>query len=93
MGRRQRARTEPSGTWEARSGVQRGPPLAGSHNRPWGWANYFGLGYPRQTFRHLNHFVRYRLGMHLRRRSQRGWRAREGVSLYAHLDHLGLVSL
>jgi len=54
---------------------------------------YFGRGYPRQAFRHLNHFVRYRLGRPLRRRSQRGWRAREGVSLYAHLDHLGLVSL
>ena len=58
-----------------------------------GWANYFELGYPRNTFRHLNHFVRYRLGMHLRRRSQRGWRAREGVSLYAHLNYLGLVTL
>jgi hypothetical protein len=49
--------------------------------------------YPRQSFRHLNHFVRSRLGMHLRRRSQRGWRAREGVRLYAHLNHLGLVRL
>lgn len=58
-----------------------------------GWANYFGLGYPRQTFRHLNHFVRYRLGQHLRRRSQRGWRVRQGVSLYAHLEHLGLMAL
>ena len=70
------------------------PELIGRLNRHLrGWANYFGLGYPRGTFRHLNHFVRYRLGMHLRRRSQRGWRAREGVSLYAHLDHLGLVKL
>ena len=58
-----------------------------------GWANYFGLGFPRRTFRALNYFVRYRLKMHLRRRSQRGWRARPGVSLYAHLDHLGLVKL
>jgi RNA-directed DNA polymerase len=58
-----------------------------------GWANYFGLGYPRASFRHLNHFVRSRLGMHLRRRSQRGWRARKGISLYAPLDHLGLVNL
>jgi hypothetical protein len=33
------------------------------------------------------------LGRHLQRRSQRGWRVREGVSLYAHLDHLGLVAL
>jgi len=70
------------------------PELIGRLNRHLrGWANYFGLGYPRLSFRSLNHFVRYRLGMHLRRRSQRGWRARQGVSLYAHLDHLGLVSL
>jgi len=70
------------------------PELIGRVNRHRrGWANYFGLGYPRATFRHLNHFVRYRLGMHLRRRSQRGWRARQGISLYAHLNHLGLVNL
>lgn len=58
-----------------------------------GWANYFGLGYPRAAFRDLNHFVRSRLGKHLQRRSQRGWRARKGVSLYAHLQHLGLIAL
>lgn len=58
-----------------------------------GWANYFGLGYPRQTFRALNQFVRYRLGKHLQRRSQRGWRPRRGVSLSTHLEHLGLVAL
>jgi RNA-directed DNA polymerase len=70
------------------------PELMGRVNRQLrGWANYFGLGYPRKSFRHLNHFVRYRLGVHLRRRSQRGWRPRQGVSLYAHLQHLGLVRL
>jgi RNA-directed DNA polymerase len=58
-----------------------------------GWSKYFGLGYPRESFRDLNQFVRYRLGKHLRRRSQRGWRPRQGVSLYAHLEHLGLVAL
>jgi len=58
-----------------------------------GWANYFKLGYPRKTFKRLNHFVGYRLGKHLRRRSQRGWRARQGVSLYAHLQHMGLIQL
>jgi RNA-directed DNA polymerase len=58
-----------------------------------GWSNYFGLGYPRKAYRQLNHFVRYRLGKHLQRRSQRGWRARQGVSLYAHLEHLGLSAL
>ena len=58
-----------------------------------GWSNYFKLGYPRKAFRHINRFVRQRLGRHLRRRSQRGWRARPGVSLYAHLKHLGLKAL
>jgi hypothetical protein len=49
--------------------------------------------YPRKRFRDLNHFVRHRMGQHLRRRSQRGWRARPGVSLDAHLEHMGLVAL
>jgi RNA-directed DNA polymerase len=70
------------------------PELIGRLNRHLrGWARYFGLGYPRQTFRALNHFVRDRLGKHLHRRSQRGWRPRQGISVYAHLDHLGLLSL
>jgi RNA-directed DNA polymerase len=70
------------------------PELIGRLNRHLrGWANYFGLGYPRKPFRDINHFVRCRLGQHLRRRSQRGWRVRQGVSLYAHLEHLGLVAL
>ena len=70
------------------------PELIGRVNRHLrGWSNYFKLGYPRKAFRQLNCFVRSRLGRHLQRRSQRGWRAREGVSLYAHLDHLGLVAL
>ena len=58
-----------------------------------GWGNYFGLGYPREAFREINHFVQLRLGKHLRRRSQRGWRRRAGVSLPAHLQHLGLQAL
>jgi RNA-directed DNA polymerase len=70
------------------------PELIGRVNRHLrGWSNYFGLGYSRKRLRQLNHFVRDRLGRHLQRRSQRGWRAREGVSLYAHLDHLGLIAL
>jgi hypothetical protein len=36
-GRRQRARTEPPGTWEARSGVRRGQLPARSHKCRWGW--------------------------------------------------------
>ena len=70
------------------------PELIGRLNRHLrGWANYFGLGYPRKPFRDINHFARYRLGKHLRRRSQRGWRVRQGVSLYAHLERMGLVAL
>ena len=58
-----------------------------------GWANYFSLGNPRRAFRQINHLVRARLGRHLRRRSQRGWRKRPGVTLYAHLEKLGLKAL
>jgi RNA-directed DNA polymerase len=56
-----------------------------------GWMNYFGMGYPRGAFRALGHYVRCRLGRHLRRRSQRAFRIPEGTSLYRHLLNLGLV--
>jgi RNA-directed DNA polymerase len=70
------------------------PELIGRLNRNLrGWSGYFRLGYPRRAFRQVNHFVRHRLGKHLQRRSQRGWRARQGISLYAHLEHLGLKAL
>jgi RNA-directed DNA polymerase len=70
------------------------PELIGHVNRHLrGWSNYFELGYPRKAFRHINRFVQERLGRHLRRRSQRSWRARQGVSLYAHLENLGLKAL
>ncbi|MCL5957904.1 MAG: group II intron reverse transcriptase/maturase [Chloroflexi bacterium] len=58
-----------------------------------GWANYFGYGYPRKAFRGINHYVRCRMAAHLRRRSQRRYRPPKGVSLYEHLDQLGLVYL
>ncbi len=58
-----------------------------------GWANYFSFGYPQMAYRHINRFVRERLFRHLRRRSQRPFRPPEGVSLYEHLQHLGLVYL
>ena len=58
-----------------------------------GWGRYFGLGYPRKSFRKLNHFVEQRLRHHLRRRSQRPWRGPEGVSDHEHLQTLGLKLL
>ena len=58
-----------------------------------GWANYFSYGYPRRAFRKINHYVRLRLAVHLRRRSQRRYRLPQGVSLYAHLEQKGLVRL
>jgi RNA-directed DNA polymerase len=58
-----------------------------------GWANYFGLGYPRQAFRQINDFVRCRLIRHLRRRSQRPLRPAEGSSWYHLLAQLGLKGI
>ena len=55
-----------------------------------GWAAYFGLGYPSRAYRNLNDYVRLRLRIHLHRRSQRPYRAPKGVSLYDHLQALGL---
>jgi len=70
------------------------PCLIGELNRRLrGWANYFGLGHPRRAFRALSHFVRERLRHHLRRRSQRPYRPPKGVTLYAHLQRMGLASL
>jgi len=58
-----------------------------------GWAAYFSFGYPSQAYGNLNYYVQQRLRIHLRRRSQRPYRAPQGVSLYAHLRQLGLQSL
>jgi RNA-directed DNA polymerase len=58
-----------------------------------GWANYFRPGYSRAAMRAINSHVRLRLALHLRRRSQRSWRPPAGVSVHAHLEKLGLVTL
>lgn len=58
-----------------------------------GWANYFGLGYPRQAFRKINAYVRVRLIGHLRRRSQRPLRPAEGTSWYQLVTDLGFVGI
>jgi len=55
-----------------------------------GWSEYFSFGYPRVAYHDLNHYVQQRLRNHLRRRSQRRYRAPQGVSLYSHLGALGL---
>jgi len=58
-----------------------------------GWAQYFRQGYPRSAFRKLNGYVSLRLSGHMKRRSQRPWRAPEGVSAYAHFHRVGLIYL
>lgn len=58
-----------------------------------GWGNYFGQGYPRQAFRDINWYVQQRLIRHLKRRSQRPYRLRQGMSWYGQLQCLGLIPL
>jgi RNA-directed DNA polymerase len=58
-----------------------------------GWANYFSQGYPRDAFRRINRYVRERLYVHLRRRSQRPWRPPKGTTAYAQFAKMGRVYL
>jgi len=59
-----------------------------------GWGNYFHYGYPRATFREVNHFVRCRFRSFLRHRSQRRCKPfRPGESLYGGLKRYGLIYL
>ena len=58
-----------------------------------GWKNYYQYGYSRKALREINHYVRLRLRIHLRRRSQRPYRVAEGKTLYKHLQEMGLVYL
>ena len=58
-----------------------------------GWGNYFRLGNSRKAFSKLNAFIQLRLAGHLRRRSQRGWRAPQGESHYAYFVRMGLKLL
>ncbi|MBI1873624.1 MAG: group II intron reverse transcriptase/maturase [Acidobacteria bacterium] len=56
-----------------------------------GWTPYFRYGYPRATFRVLNHYLRVRFRCFLRNRSQRRSRPfRRSESLYAGLQRYGL---
>ncbi len=58
-----------------------------------GWANYFQVGYPRKAFRHINAYVRQRVTIHLKRRSQRPFQLRGDASYYAYLKRMGLIYL
>jgi len=58
-----------------------------------GWRNYFSLGHPRREYRQLNYQLLQRMAHHLQRRSQRAYRVPEGVSVYAHLQKMGLQFL
>ncbi len=58
-----------------------------------GWANYFSLGYPRKAKRDINAYVLSRLAKHLKRRSQRGWKAPTDESSYHYFARMGLVTL
>jgi len=59
-----------------------------------GWSNYFNFGYPRKSFRDVNHFVRCRFARFLRNRSQRRSKPlRSGETLYAGLRRYGLMYL
>ena len=56
-----------------------------------GWTTYFRYGYPRVSFRRLNHYLLVRFRCFLRNRSQRRSRPfRQGESLYAGLHRYGL---
>jgi RNA-directed DNA polymerase len=67
------------------------PVLIGEVSR-WlhGWARYFRHGYPRKAFGDLNGYTLHRLFRHTQRRSQRGFRRAEGMSVYAQMQALGL---
>lgn len=57
------------------------------------WKPYYLFGYPRKAFRSINHYVRQRLIVHLRRRSQRPFRPPPGVSWYRCITAFGFVPL
>lgn len=59
-----------------------------------GWGRYFDYGYPKLTFKAVDHFTLKRLAKHLDRRSQRPYRQPKGTSFYAHMhEKLGLLQL
>ena len=78
----------------ARHGATPLPELIARLNRHLkGWANYYRLGHPRVTLRRVNRYVRQRLHRHLRRRSQRRWKAPADLTPYQYFARLGLLYL
>jgi RNA-directed DNA polymerase len=58
-----------------------------------GWRNYYGRWHSETARARINWYVMERLRRHLRRRSQRPWRAPQGTTVYDHLQKLGLKRL
>ena len=58
-----------------------------------GWAGYFSLGNPFDTFAKMDYFVAERMRGHLQKRSQRGYRKSEEQTWYQVLQGLGLKRL
>jgi len=58
-----------------------------------GWAEYFSLGHPFDTFAKMDQFVAEQLRRHLHKRSQRGFRKGEGQTWYQVFDGMGLTRL
>lgn len=57
------------------------------------WTPYYNFGYPRKAFRSVDEYVRRRLVIHLKRRSQRPFRPSPGVSWYHQLEQLGYIRI
>ena len=91
----QRERDRISEMTDRRQGCTPIPRLIGKLNRQVeGWGNYFSRGYTRDAYRNTNWHLGYRLANHLKHhRSQRPYQLPEGVSLYGHLQWLGLKFL
>jgi RNA-directed DNA polymerase len=58
-----------------------------------GWFAYFSHGNPAEAKNNLVHFAEEQLVRHLRRRSQRPYQPPKGVSLYRHIQDLGLITV
>jgi len=91
----QRERDRISEMTERRQGCTPIPRLIDRLNRQLeGWGNYFSVGYPRKAYRNINWHVGYRLANHLKHhRSQRPYQVPKGMSLYEHLQRIGLKFL